>query len=88
MGGTDSQGESTHPSIMLGSWYSMMLHQRFAFAAPSVWTVFSLCACHPCAGAMLIFSVSFRLSVVLLICLKTIDMYHTSAFFKLDFLRA
>ena len=26
------------------------------------WLHFSICACHPCAGAMLIFSVSFQFS--------------------------
>ena len=25
-----------------------------------IWNHFSICACHPCAGAMLIFSVSFQ----------------------------
>ena len=26
----------------------------------TIWNHFSICACHPCAGAMLIFSVSFQ----------------------------
>ncbi len=29
-------------------------------AVPKKWLHFSICACHPCAGAMLIFSVTFQ----------------------------
>ena len=40
-----------------------MERSPFAGLAPlgkTIWNHFSICACHPCAGAMLIFSVSFQ----------------------------
>ena len=39
-------------------------HPRFELAErkkKKCWNFFSNCACHPCAGAMLIFSVSFQI---------------------------
>ena len=34
--------------------------QRAVGTHQKTWYLFSICACHPCAGAMLIFSVSFQ----------------------------
>ena len=56
--------------IGAGGWrqYLSRLAAEWRWNPPSKWAVstakkcdtFSICACHPCAGAMLIFSVSFQ----------------------------